>query len=220
MIIFAVYQSKKTVKNLSIIINIVLAAALIVLYVLHFSNSESSLPSDNNISEEEVSSDFTIAYILSDSLLANYQYVSDENDKLRKRTEQIEKDYRNRAEGLQKELNDYQANYGNLTIGQARSIEENLGQKEQNLRLYQESVRQELLEMEANISRKLYTTVTEFLKTHSEREGIQMVVKFDASSDVLYAGAGLDITAQVLDSLNARYLNPGNTETIEEASAN
>ena len=209
----------KTVKNLSLILNVILGAALVVLYVLHFSGDQDGDKLPESTDSTPAQSDFTIAYVLSDTLLQNYQYVIDENEKLRKRSSQIESDYRNRAEGLQKELTDYQANYGNLTIGQARAIEENLAKKEQNLRLFQESARQELLEMEAGISRELYTRVTEFLERHSQRNGIEMVVKFDASSDVLYAGKGLDITQQVIDSLNAKYLNGSSTPAASDSTA-
>ncbi len=219
ILIFAVQSTIQTVKNLSIILNIVLAAAIVVLFILHFNDGDSG----EHDGKEEMATEtgnYKIAYILSDTLLANYQYVLDENAKLRKRSDQIQTDYRNRAEGLQKELNDYQTNYANLTIGQARAIEENLTKKEQNLRLFQQSVQQELLELESKISRELYTKLTGFLKEYSERKGIEMVVKFDTSSDVLYAGEGLDITREVLDSLNARYLNPTPVKTATDSTSN
>ena len=191
-------------KNLSYIINAVLAIALIILYVLHFSEGKSTEVVAKG--EDSLSSvAFTVAYIRSDSLVNNYDFVKDQNDVVQKRTSQMEQDYKNRAESLQREFNEYQNNLRNLTIGQAKTIEEGLAKKEQNLRVFQESLRQELMQKEAEISRTLYTRVTEFLKEYSDKNNIQMVVKFDTQSDVLYAGEGLDITSVVLDELNKRY---------------
>jgi len=192
------------VKNLSYIINTVLAIALIILYVLHFSEGNST--EEVAKGEDSLSNvAFTVAYIRSDSLVNNYDFVKDQNDAVQKRTSQMEQDYKNRAESLQREFNEYQNNLRNLTIGQAKTIEEGLAKKEQNLRVFQESLRQELMQKEAEISRTLYTRVTEFLKEYSDKNNIQMVVKFDTQSDVLYAGEGLDITSVVLDELNKRY---------------
>ena len=193
-------------KNLSLALNIVLFVAVIVLFVLHFNGG--SDPVIEPKTNETSCNNFTIAYIHSDSLTKNLQFVTDENAKLTKRSEQLETDLKNRAAGLQKELADYQANYDNLTIGQARTIEENLAQKEQNLRVFQERSRQELGEMQGATSVSLYMKVTELLKKYSDEHGIQMVVKFDPSSDVLFAGEGLDITAEIVDILNNDYLNP------------
>ncbi|MDH5382039.1 MAG: OmpH family outer membrane protein [Cyclobacteriaceae bacterium] len=191
-------------KNLSYIINTVLAIALIILYVLHFSEGNST--EEVAKGEDSLSNvAFTVAYIRSDSLVNNYDFVKDQNDAVQKRTSQMEQDYKNRAESLQREFNEYQNNLRNLTIGQAKTIEEGLAKKEQNLRVFQESLRQELMQKEAEISRTLYTRVTEFLKEYSDKNNIQMVVKFDTQSDVLYAGEGLDITSVVLDELNKRY---------------
>jgi len=213
------------VKNISIALNVVLAVAIAVLYYLHFS-SQPDQPIQVENTEQGQKGDVFIAYIHSDSLVSKYQYALDENEKLQKRATEIERDYRNRAEGLQREIQDYQSNVGSLTIGQARAIQENLGKKEQNLRLFQESARQELIEKEAGVSRELYNRITQFLETYSEENGIQIVVKFDPQSDVLYAGKGLDITDIVLENINKAYddekngVNEKNTSAADTLSVN
>jgi len=196
------------VKNVSIVLNVVVGLALVVLYFLHFSKGEEN-KSEVVTPKEVEQSGFTIAYVHSDSIVKNYQYVLDQSKVLEDRAKRIEQDYKNRAEGLQREFNDYQNNMGSLTIGQAKSIEEGLGKKEQNLRMFQERARQELAEMEMNMSRELYNRITTFLDAYSVQNGIQMVVKFDTSSDVLYAGKGLDITNIVIESLNDEYKKEG-----------
>ncbi|MDH5397758.1 MAG: OmpH family outer membrane protein [Cyclobacteriaceae bacterium] len=212
-------------KNISIALNVVLAVAIAVLYYLHFS-SQPDQPIQVENTEQGQKGDVFIAYIHSDSLVSKYQYALDENEKLQKRATEIERDYRNRAEGLQREIQDYQSNVGSLTIGQARAIQENLGKKEQNLRLFQESARQELIEKEAGVSRELYNRITQFLETYSEENGIQIVVKFDPQSDVLYAGKGLDITDIVLENINKAYddekngVNEKNTSAADTLSVN
>ena len=65
------------------------------------------------------------------------------------KTKKIEQEYRNRAQGLQNEITAYQRNVTNMTLGQVKAVEEDLGKKQQNLQMYQQSLSQQLMEEEA-----------------------------------------------------------------------
>ncbi len=117
----------------------------------------------------------------------------------------MESEYRNRAQGLQNEIAAYQRNVSSMTLGQVRATEEDLGKKQQNLQLYQQTLGQQLMEEEAKLNRELYDRITTFLKKYGEEQGLQVVLKFDPTSDLLYAGEALDISKQVIDGLNADY---------------
>ena len=190
-------------KNLSIALNAVLTVAVVILYYLHFSNTN---PVDTvNVNQGGSAVNYSLAYINSDSILANYVYFKDAQEKLKEKTQKLETEYQNRAQGLQNEVNDYQRTLSSLTIGQAKAIEESLVKKQQNLRLYQESLTQELLKEESLINKELYDKITSFLKVYSQEKGLQLVVKYDQGSDVLFASDSMDITLPVIEGLNASY---------------
>ena len=92
-----------------------------------------------------------------------------------------------------------------MTFGQAKATEEDLGKKQQNLQMYQQTLSQQLMDEEAKLNRDLYERVTAYLKKYGEEKGLQVVLKFDPSSDVLYGGKALDITDDVIAGLNEDY---------------
>jgi outer membrane protein len=94
-----------------------------------------------------------------------------------------------------------------MTIGQARAVEEDLMKKQQNLKLYEQSLGQELAIEEGKINQELYNKVSTFLKQYGEANELHMVVKYNPGSDVLYANGGMDITDAVVAGLNAEYNN-------------
>jgi outer membrane protein len=51
----------------------------------------------------------------------------------------------------------------------------------------------------------LYDRLQAFLKTYCEQNNVQMVVKYDLSSDVMYGKPALDITEAVVSGLNSEY---------------
>lgn len=93
----------------------------------------------------------------------------------------------------------------NMTIGQVRAVEEDLARKQQNLQLFEQSISQELMNDQARINKELYDRVTAFLKEYGKQKGLMVVLKFDPTSDLLYAYDSLDITNEVLEGLNAAY---------------
>lgn len=200
-------------KNLSLVLNAVLLIAVAVLYYFTFKNQGSSSASTGS---SAVAGDLTMAYINSDSVLKYYDFLKDNKVVIEEKSKKMDSDFRNRAQSLQSEITAYQRNVSNLTIGQAKALEEDLTKKQQNLQLYQQSLSQELMNDEAKLNQELYTRITDFLKTYSEQNGLQVVFKYDPSSDVLYGNKVLDITEVVVKGLNEAYQtekqNPAPTE--------
>lgn len=188
-------------KNLSLILSTVLLVAVGVLYFLHFSTKGSNGASSATVPVGGL----TIAYINSDSVLKYYEFLKDNKVIMEAKTKKMDSDYRNRAQSLQGEITAYQRNVSNLTIGQARALEEDLTKKQQNLQMYQQSLSQELMNEESKLNKELYDRITGFLKKYSQENGLHVVLKFDPSSDVLYGGEALDITTAVVKGLNEAY---------------
>jgi outer membrane protein len=178
-----------------------LIVAVGVLYYLHFASPKTSSGSVGSVSVSNV----PIAYINADSVLKNYDYFKASRGKLEAKGQKLDQDLRNRAQSLQNDYAAYQRNLGSMTIGQAKAVEEDLTKKQQNLRMYQETLSQELMGEESKINQELYGKVTDFLKKYGKEKGIQVVLKYDPSSDLLFAGDNLDISKDVVSGLNDAY---------------
>lgn len=186
-------------KNVSLIVNVILALAVAVLYYLHFSG-----PGVTNTSSSPTGN-LQMAYINSDSVLKYYDYFKVSREKLETKGKQLDQDLKSRATSLQGEFESYQRNVNSMTIGQARAVEEDLTKKRQNLQLYQESLSQQMLADQEKMTKELYDKVTTFLRKYGQEHGVQIVFKYDASSDVLFAGDSLDISKDVVKGLNEAY---------------
>ena len=148
-----------------------------------------------------------LAYVNSDSLLAHYNYYEEVAAALQEKRSSMESDYNRRAQALQGQVDDYQRTYLNMTVPQARAVEEDLMNKRQELAVFQESVRQELMREEAEITTILYENVSKYLKQYGDENGLEIVFTFTPGSGLLYANEALDITDIVIESLNEEYLD-------------
>lgn len=193
-------------KQISLVLNIVLLVAVIVLYVLHFSgNAETGegneRPSDMAYNAEPLA----IAYVNSDTLLKNYDFFNDMAGGLEEKRKKLEAEFTNRAKGLETEIANFQRTAQSMTMNQARAAEEDLMKKQQNLQRYQESLSQDLMMEESKINNELYDKVATYLKDYGQKNNFQLVLTYTKGSGVLYANDSLNITQDVIEGLNESY---------------
>ena len=187
-------------KNLPIALSGISLVAIAVLYYLHFS----TYPTGNKPSTM-ATGELKVAYINSDSVLKYYDYYKEVRTRFEAKGKKLDQDLQNRAQSLQNEIGAYQRNVNTMTIGQAKAVEEDLGKKQQNFRVYQQSIEQELSNEQAKVNVELYRNITTFLKAYGAEKGLEAVLKYDPSSDLLYGSAALDITQDVIKGLNVAY---------------
>lgn len=192
-------------KNLSIGLNVAQLIAVAVLYYLHFASPSSKTNSAGN--NGVLLQDAKIAFINADSVLKYYSFLEVNKKELEAKGSKLEQDFRDRAQSLQNDVNQYQRTVNNMTFGQAKAAEEDLAKKQQNLQMYQQRLQQELAIEEGKLNRELYERITKFLKGYASQNNLQVVLKYDPTSDVLFGGETLDITQAVIDGLNTEYKN-------------
>ncbi len=187
-------------KNLSLILNGVLLVAVAVLFYLHFAGTKGQSSGGTT-----PIGDLKIAYIHSDSVLKNYDYFKLSREKLEAKGKKLDLDLQGRAQSLQAEFDSYQRNANNLTPNQNAIMQEELGKKRQNLQMYQESLSQEMVGEQERITKDLYDRVTSYLDIYGKEKGLQVVLKYNPTSDLLYANTSLDISKDVIKGLNESY---------------
>ncbi|TXI68088.1 MAG: OmpH family outer membrane protein [Cyclobacteriaceae bacterium] len=108
-------------KNVSLALNGILVVAVAVLYYLHFSSGSKAA---STTSDSTIPTDIKIAYINSDTVLKYYDFFKSNVEKLEAKGKKLDQDLQNRAQSLQNDITAYQRNYGSMTIGQAKAVEE------------------------------------------------------------------------------------------------
>lgn len=206
-------------KYFSIILNLILLVAVIVLFVLHFSDKRSATTDPaQSVSDTIMPEKVVIVYINEDSLLENYQYFKELAANLEKKRKNLESDYTSKAQGLQTEISNYQRNARNMTMSQAQAVEEDLVRKQQNLLRYQETLSQDMMKEEAEVNRQLYERVSDYLKGYAQKNGYTVVLNYKPGSVLLYGHEAMDVTKEVVQGLNDAFENSKNTAASKKES--
>jgi outer membrane protein len=195
-------------KRLPLILNIVLAVAVVALYVLYFTgigspkkkSSFEGLPSGS-------ANGGSIFYVQIDSVLSHFDMATDLSGELQTKFNASESEFQAKQKAYQNDVNDYQykSQRGLITRSEAQTAEQELYAKQQNLAKLQQDLSQDLQEKQTVMNRQVINTIMEYLKKNSSQLNYKYVLGTSFGGNILYANDSLDITKNIVSGLNENY---------------
>jgi outer membrane protein len=197
-------------KKFTLIFNIVLALAVVALFVLHFTqkSSKSNVSSnDQNAAATELSTNFSAAWVNVDTVLNNYDMYFDMRKELEENSRKLEAELNAKSKSFEKEAMDFQdkVQKGLVTRSEAQQLQNSLANKEQELYRLRDEMRMQLAEEEQVKLRVIQNSITEYLKEYNQDKGYHIILSSTFGGPLLYGHPALDITSEVLKGLNEKY---------------
>ncbi len=194
-------------KNSSLIINVVLAVALAVLYVLFFTSKNGSSAVSEN-SNETSSSDLKIAYVNIDSILVNYTLSKELNESLMGKQSNMKSRLEKEGREFEKDAQIFQDKVQRgvfLTQQRAEEAQQQLLQRQQELQQLEYEYSNQLASEQQKMNIQLFDSITNFISDYNNPEKYQVILGHSLGGNMLYGSAKIDITTEVIKGLNQRY---------------
>lgn len=192
------------------IINLVLFLGLIVLYALYFAGIGNKGAKDevSNLAEKVEQGTASIAFISSDSLMANYELAKKMREEFDEEQTKMENDLSRRQRNFQSEVEKFQRDIqaGSISMELAQAKEQELMQVQQEIYQLNESFSSSLMQKELEMNNELLEKITEFLARYNEEHGYDYILGLSRGGGILYAKEQHDITVDVLEKLNKEYI--------------
>ncbi len=192
-------------RNTSLILNLVLVVAVVVIYVLHFSGKSGGEPVGGNSSIATSNPDLKIAYVKVDSLILNYDLAEELHDSFTKNQEAYTKEYTEKRSSFEKRAAAFQEKVqrgGFLTQDRAVQERDRLVNEEQEILSLDQELSTKLSEMQSANNKQLIDSLMNYLKEYNANKKYSYI--FNAG-DILIGDEVHNITKEVLDAMNARY---------------
>ena len=191
------------------VINLVLFLGLIILYALYFAGLRGQSPGEqvSELAQEVEEGTARIAYISSDSLMANYELAKKMREDFDQEQTNLENDLSRRQRNFQAEVEKFQRDIqaGTISMELAQAKEQELMQAQQELYQLNETFSSRLLQKEMEMNNELLDKITEFLARYNEDHGFDYILGLSRGGGILYAKDQHDITQDVLWKLNQEY---------------
>lgn len=195
-------------KKISLVLNIVLAVAVIALYILHFTGIGAAKGSKagNQISTG-IGSGNDIFYVQIDSVISNFDMAKDLSGQLESKFNSSDAALKSKQDAYQKDVTDYQykAQRGLITRSDAQNLEQQLYVKQQDLLKLQQNLSDEINEQQVVMNRQVINAIMEYMKENSVTYNYKYVLGTSFGGNILYANDSLDITKNITAGLNEKY---------------
>ena len=198
-----------------IALNAVLLVGLVVIYILFFTSksctAESKQPAVADNAEGVITSGLSIGYIDTDSLMLQYEFAVELNEKLDNYARQ-ENDYKDMMVRFQNDYNNFLKTGASLTLTEQKKTEESLKKRAEDLAKLEERLMNERTKLENVIQvdqKKMIDAVYAFVRDYNAKhQQFNVILKKSFSeSPVLYMDDDMDITREIIDGLNEEYRN-------------
>ena len=208
-------------QRISLILNVVLTIAVIGLYVLHFRSGSCTAASPDTDTTQTVkestikledlpalgSANGAIAFIDFEKLTDKYQFYKDgvkslENDYKRKEGELMKK-----QKTLEENYSRYQQLAPSLTPEIREQREKEIMDEEKRLFDLRDRLAKDLTDKETNFNKDFLLKIDNYLKGLSKEKNYSYIFTYvkGGPSSIVYASDSLNITTEVVNSLNAQY---------------
>ncbi len=192
-------------KKSSLIINIVLAIAIAVIYVLHFATGK---PESSNNAQEGTKADksgLNIAYVKVDSLIVNYDLAQELHDDFTKKQEAFTSEYAEKRKKFEEQAVAFQEKVqrgGFLTQQRAIQERDRLVGEEQEVAKLDNELSTKLAQIQADNNKQLLDSLMNYLKIYNAASKYDYILN---SGEILIGDETSNITSEILTALNARY---------------
>lgn len=194
-------------KNTSLIINVILAVAVIALFVIVLSDRKGSQQGSDNVNGSSAA-EMGIVFVNTDSLIIKYDLARELSEELIRKEESSRTDFNESVRVFEQDMMEFQRklqNNGFLSLDRAQSEERRLRQKEQELQALNARLTNDLMDAQNAMNQQLRDTITNFLKDYCKEKSYSMVLSNTMGDNLLYADSVFDVTDDVVAKLNERY---------------
>lgn len=103
------------------------------------------------------------------------------------------------------ELKTYEKERANMTKKELRLKQELLSNKQEQLRNYQEAVQKQLKEEDEKNTQTVINDINSYVTEYGKKHNFRIIFGASGSGNIMYAEEGADLTAEVLEGMNADY---------------
>lgn len=196
-------------KQIQTILLVVLAAAVAVLYVLHFSGASKKNQSPvapSGADRDPASEHVRIAYIDLDTIKEHYAYFKLKNDEIEREKQRIESDIQGSVNKLEKDRIDFLKRGEAITQIEAENFQRDYQKRYEQLSARRENLLNQHMNSQAKALDDIQKRINDYLELYNQKARYSFIFSTgEGNLTLYYKDSAFNITREVLKGLNEAY---------------
>lgn len=196
-------------KNVSLILNVILLLAVAVLFYLHFSGKNTTVPTKIASSQKQAvtngqGGDFKIAYFEMDSVNNNFVLIKDVKSELSREEEKINTELTRLQKSYNDRITHYQGQANNMSQVESEKANRDILQLQDKIRSTKQNMEQRYQDLYMRKMQDVKSKVEDYLKEYNRDKGYSYILAYEPGF-IFYRDSALNITSDLISGLNAKY---------------
>lgn len=146
-----------------------------------------------------------IVYVDSNKLLENYQGMKDARQEFQLKAQQWQANIDTLKAELDREIAKYESGKGEMTSKERELNEQLLQTRRKQFMDYQQGIQQKSQQEDFQMTERVLIEVNAFITEYGKQKGYKYILGTGNSGNIVYAEEEVDITFELLESLNKSY---------------
>jgi outer membrane protein len=189
-------------KNISIVINAVLALAVAILFYLHFSSKKTSAPASSNAAV--ASGNFKIGYFEMDSIENHYEYFKEVRNTLRGKEQDNGRQLADMKNTFASKYQELQKSAQTMSQSELAGKQQELMQMEKTFQNKEQMLNQDLQNESFKRLQEVKKKIEDYLKEYNKDKGFSYIMT-NAPDLVYLKDTAYNITTDLIAGLNSQY---------------
>jgi outer membrane protein len=191
-------------KHTSTIISLVALASVGILAIV-LVNQAGQLKKISSEEKKVAPSSFRIGYFDMDTLEAHYDYFKDAQGIAKTKEAAMNSELTGMESTYQKKIQEWRAKGNTMTQAESEQAQQEYQAMQQNMQSRKDALQQELYKKTEDMRTSIRKTIEEYVKEFNKQRTYAFIFAYDPSSYIYYRDTIYNITADLLDGLNAAY---------------
>lgn len=196
-------------KNISYVINGVLAIAIIILFVLFFTMKNTSAGvTPLSFEKSDSTATLPIAYVNVDSVLLNYSFAKDANDRLMKKINSAQSTLAQKQRQIESEQNEFNRKLQqNAFLSEERAQQEyaRIGKLATDYQSLEQRLNEEIGREQNQMTGQITDSIRSCIEEYNKVANYELIFLNNGHDNIITAKDNYDITTNILSILNGRY---------------
>lgn len=191
-------------KYISTILS-VLALGLIAVLFLTQSRHFDELKRHVEAEKRAIGSGFKIAYFDMDSLEAHYDGFKDAQTQIKEQESRMNQQLTSLDRTNQKKIEGWRQKGNAMTQAEQAEAQQEYAQMQQEFQSRKQALEQDLYKMTEDKKTALRNKIEDYLKDYNKGKNYSYIIEYDPNSFIYIKDTAFNITADLVDGLNAAY---------------
>lgn len=192
-------------KNINTLLNIVLLAAVAILFFLFFKKGNESGLANSKSADTSVKCSAKIAYFNMDSLEKQYTYIVDAKGQLKAKEQGMTSELEDMRKKFTARAQQLQAKQSTMTQQEGEAAQQEYAQMQQTIQQKQGAMSQSLQEENFKMIQEINKNIEEYLKTFNQNKKYAFIFSHTQGDNMFYKDTLYNITSEIVSGLNAGY---------------